>query len=156
MDSAWIGTISALAGAFVGGAISMLRDWRAGKRQEVRDDAQRRHEVVEHRFDARREAYVTFGAALRSTVLGSLRFEEDHGGLPGEYHDDVSHPVVEDALAMLEIVGPSELVDEAERAAKCLLDWAFGPPGPSHADVQAAIASYTTLARKTLKFDEAP
>lgn len=167
MDSAWIGAISALAGAIVGGGISFLLDWRSGKRQEVRDEAQRRHEVEERRFDTRREAYVDFGSAVRGTVLASLRYEKDHGGLPGEFDVELTHPQVDDALAMLQIIGPAELVEVAERTARCLLDWSFGPPGVSltddeadvpahttHADVQAAISAYTELARSTLKLGE--
>jgi hypothetical protein len=103
----WIGTISALAGATVAGGVAIVRETLAERRQAVRDENQRRHEIEEARFASRRDAYVSFAAACQKTITQTDEFENKHQVSPGDMGYDGPHRGVIDTLDLVLIIGPN-------------------------------------------------
>lgn len=151
MQAEWIGTISALAGGGVAGAIAIVRDTLAERRQAVRDEIQRRHEIEEARFDSRRDAYVSFAAACQKAITNTDDYEAQHGLSPGEMGYDGPLRGVVDALDLVLIIGPEEVSLGATQASRRLHEWAFG--SGSRTAATEAVDEFQNLSRRILKFD---
>lgn len=151
MQTEWIGTISALAGAAVAGGVAILRDVLGEKRQTRRDEAQRRHEVEEARFASRKDAYITFAAACQRTINNTDDYIDQHEASPGDHGREGPHRNVVEALELVMVIGPKEVADAAIHATNRLDDWAFS--NGKRTDVIAAVDGFQAVSRRILKFD---
>lgn len=155
MDPAWIGTVSALAGAGLAGLISIGRDFLGVRQQKERDAAQRLHEIEERRFDARRDAYVSFAAQCHQTITSTDEFQMEHQGtLPGENGYEGTHHRVLEALDLVRIIGPQEAIDAAVEATAKLDEWAYSL-STTRDDAEAAVGRFTAVSRRLLKLEGA-
>ena len=123
----------------------------AERRQAVRDEDQRRHEIEEARFASRRDAYVSFAAACQKTITQTDDFENQHGVSPGEMGYDGPHRGVIDTLDLVLIIGPKEALIAATEASLRLHEWAFG--GGSRTAAMDAVDEFQAVIRRILKFD---
>lgn len=152
MDPQWIGTISTLSGVAAAGAVAALRDARAERRQIAREDARRRHEIDEARFESRRDAYVGFAAACQTSINETDQYDYDHQGeLPGDHGHEGPLKRIITALDLVLIIGPAEAESAALKASKHLHAWAF--ESGSRQDAVDAVNEFQRLARRILKFD---
>ena len=152
MDPQWVGTISTLAGVLVAGGLGLFRDARTEKRQAARDDAQRRHEIEEARYESRRDAYVGFAAACQSAINETDQYTVDHqGDVPGDNGHEGPLKRVIGALDLVLIIGPKEAADAALKASTHLHGWAFA--GSTRTQAVDSVDEFQSLARRILKLD---
>ncbi|WP_328333049.1 hypothetical protein OHA70_15560 [Kribbella sp. NBC_00382] len=151
MQSAWVGTISALAGIALAGGIAMVRDRMSEKRQAARDEVRRRHEVEEARFASRKDAYVSFAAACQKTINSTDEYEDEHQVRPGDMGYEGPHRSVIEAMNLVLIIGPKDVSDAAVEAAVRLHEWAF--VSGTRAEAVAAVDQFQAVSRRILKFD---
>jgi hypothetical protein len=123
----------------------------AERRQAVRDENQRRHEIEEARFASRRDAYVSFAAACQKTITRTDDFENEHAVLPGDMGYNGPHRGVIDALELVLIIGPKEAISAATEASLRLHEWAFG--NGSRTAAVDAVDEFQAVSRPILKFD---
>jgi hypothetical protein len=153
MDAVLLGTVSTLAGVIVAGGIAIVRDALGEKRQARRDAERRAHEISEARFDVRRDAYVTFGAACHRAINAGIEFAEQHGVMPGDQGYEPPIKYLVDAQNLILIIGPQEAVEAAQKATAAIDGWTFAYKKRSYEDVEAAVEEFAKVTRRLLKFD---
>ncbi len=153
MDSAWIGTISALLGAALAGGISLIRDRRADERQVARDAAQREHDIAERRFDVRRDAYFAFALASRKAIDRVLEYERVRHCLPGDADEEGPVRDMSGVSDLVRVIGPSSLALAAANASLKIDEWAFCYGDSSYDHAEEALSEFERQARAVLRLD---
>lgn len=151
LDPALIGTVSTLAGALLGGVITLILNLHAARAQRSRDRAQHAFERREKRYAERRDAYSHFIATVDEADDGATQMEARDGLLPGDQGYEPPHPKILKARDALVLLASSEVVKAAHGYEGAFYEWAY--EGKGHDEVAKRRQIFIDAARRDLEVE---